>query len=299
MFPRVVVRVPSGRDQELVPGDLIGRVWSAALQLHDGRVSEAHAMVSLREGQLHLVALRGAFAVEGQPLPQVVLRPGMRVQLAQGLSIDVVAVDLPDVVLGIEGPGLPRQALPAVASVVLDPEPRLSRGWRADAALHLWSTGEGWMAQSPGSDPHPVDADTEVRLGDHTLRLVAIPLSAAGPSDTRRAGDLDAPLRVVANFDSVHVHRGDRVAASLSGKQARLVSELVAFGGPIAWGTLAAELWPEEPDPAVLRARLDVLLTRTRRALRSHGVRTDLVRTDGAGMVELFLYPRDAVEDRT
>ena len=50
MHAHAILRDPQGHHHELVHGDVIGRVWSAALQLDDGRVSEAHAMVSLREG---------------------------------------------------------------------------------------------------------------------------------------------------------------------------------------------------------------------------------------------------------
>lgn len=56
-----------GQIHVLGHGDLIGRLWSAALCLSDPRVSEAHAMVSLREGQLRLLALRGLFAIDGKP----------------------------------------------------------------------------------------------------------------------------------------------------------------------------------------------------------------------------------------
>lgn len=62
---------PAGREHDVVHGDVVGRLWTAALQLDDGRVSEAHAMVSLREGQLQLLPLRGALAVGGTPQNQI------------------------------------------------------------------------------------------------------------------------------------------------------------------------------------------------------------------------------------
>lgn len=80
---------------------------------------------------------------------------------------------------------------------------------------------------------------------------------------------------------------------------ARLVSELVALGGPAGWATLAGELWPDEADLLLQRGRLDTVLSRVRRRLRAAGVRADLVHTDGAGTMELLLYPHDRVEDRT
>ena len=48
MRPAVHLRLPDGRTAVLGHGDLIGRLESAALPLADPRISEAHAMVSLR-----------------------------------------------------------------------------------------------------------------------------------------------------------------------------------------------------------------------------------------------------------
>lgn len=299
MHAHVVLRDPDGREHELVHGDLVGRVWSAALQLDDGRVSEAHALVSLREGQLQLIALRGGLAVGGEPVVQVVLVPGQRVQLARGVELEVVEVNAPGRVLGIEADGLARQALPGVCSVVTDPEPRLARGWREDAALHAWTTGDHWVARPAGGDARAVAAGDRVVAGGVELRFLEIALRDAGRHATRRVGELDGPLRIVALYDTVHVYRPDGPPFVLGGMQARLVSELVAIGGPVSWGALSAELWPDEADPHLRRGRLDTLLSRVRRRLRAAGLRADLVRTDGSGTVELLLYPRDEVEDRT
>ncbi len=306
MHAHVLLRDPDGREHELVPGDLVGRVWSAALQVDDGRVSEAHAMVSLREGQLHLIALRGALAVDGKPLSQVPLRPGEQVHLARGIALEVVEVHLPPDVLGVEGPDLPRQVLPGVCSILLDPVPpghpnagpRVARGWREDAPLRIWTTGDRWMARDAGG-ARPLVAGDEIEVGGHPLRFVAIPLRDAGPRTTRRHGDLEAPVRIVAQFDTVHLHRDGAPPLVLCGLQARLVSELVACGGPISWTALSEELWPDEREVYIRRGRLDTLLSRVRRRVRAAGFRADLVRSDGAGTVELLLYANDRVEDRT
>lgn len=299
MHAHVRLRDPEGHEHELIPGDIVGRLWSAALQLDDGRVSEAHAMVSLREGQLQLVPLRGALAVGGQPLGQVVLKPNLRVQLAQDVVLEVLSVHLPEQVLGVEGADMARQMLPAVCSIVLDPTPRVVRGWREDAALHIWTTGETWMARGPGTPPTGVDAGSCWPIGAHTVRFVDIPIVDAGPRTTRRHGAMDAPLHILAQYDTVQLHREGWAPLVLAGMQARLVSELVALSGPVGWATLAGELWADEDDLALQRSRLDTLVSRVRRRLRAAGVRADLVHTDGAGILELLLYPRDRVEDRS
>ncbi len=296
MRTSVVVQGPDGQAVELVPGDFLGRSAGAALRLDDGRVSEAHAMVSLREGQLQLIPLRGGLAVAGEPVSHVVLTPGTHIELALGVSVAVGEVYLPTEVLGVEADGLPRQMVPAVASLLVEPRLRLVSGWREDAVAQLWSTGDGFRLRL-GGETRQLSPGDSCPLHGRTIRFVAIPLGEAGPRTTRRHGDFGDPLHLVARFDSVQVFREGRAPVVFAGMQARLLSELVSIDGPVAWTALSAELWPDEDDAAVRRGRLDALLMRLRRRLRATGVRNDLVRTDGAGTVELLRYPADRVED--
>lgn len=291
-------RDPAGHQHDLVHGDVVGRLWTAALQLDDGRISEAHAMVSLREGQLQLIPLRGSLLVDGAPRDQVWLRSGLTVSLAPGVSLQVLEVGLPEEVLGIEGPDLLRQMLPSVCSIVLDPRPRVVRGWREDGALRVWTTGEAWVASYPGQSPCSVKAGSTWVVGASKVQFVEIPLANASADTTRRGDAVDAPLHLIACYDTVHLHREKHAPVVLAGKQAQLVSELVAMRGPVAWATLAGELWPDE-ELFVLRGRLDTLVSRLRRRLRSAGIRTSLIHTDGAGTIDLLLYPHDKVEDRS
>lgn len=46
MRASVRLKTPDGQETELVAGEIIGRAWTSALRLDDGRISEAHAMVS-------------------------------------------------------------------------------------------------------------------------------------------------------------------------------------------------------------------------------------------------------------
>ena len=61
--PHVRITMTDGSIRELEHGDLIGRLWSAALVIDDPRISEAHALVSLREGGFWLLSLRRKIAV--------------------------------------------------------------------------------------------------------------------------------------------------------------------------------------------------------------------------------------------
>ncbi len=296
MQATVTVLAPDGREHDLVPGDLVGRLWTAALQIDDGRISEAHALVSLRDGRLQLIALRGAFAVRGKRLEQVVLEPGLEIQLARGLHLQVIELHLPEHVLGLEGPGLPRQTLPGVASILAGP--RLVAGWREDALVWCWATGDGVRLEQDGQR-RELRAGDELSLGGQTLRAVAIPLQTAGRAATRRQGSLQRPLLIAAHFDTVQIHRAGLPPVPVGGKPARLISELVAVGTSLSWQALAQELWPDEEDLNLLRGRLDVVLSRLRRKLRARGIRSDLVQPDGAGQFKLLLYEQDRVEDHT
>ncbi len=291
------LRAPDGTRYELVHGDLIGRLSTAAMPLDDARISEAHAMISLREGELRMIALRGGLAVEGKPLAEIALFAGQEITLARGVAIEVERVHLPTVVLGIEGPGLPPRVIPPVASVVQEPL-RIVAGHVEGADAHVWCTGTSWRMRTADGRSAPLEPGSEFTVGGVVLRAVAVPLGTAGQTPTR-AGGVAAPLRIAAHFDTVHVHREGAPALVLGGVHARLLSELVALGGPAPWKVLAELLWPGEEDPDVMRSRFDVALSRLRRKLKESRVRTDLVHTDGAGQVELLLYPHDHLDDRT
>ncbi len=210
-----------------------------------------------------------------------------------------MTVDLPDAVLAIEGEGLPRQVLRGVCSVVTRPRPQVVTGYRHDAAAHLWSTGDSWrlqVADAPAIDLSPGDTFT---ADSRRFVAVAVSLEAAARSQTHVQGGVAPPLRIIAHFDTVHIHVDAEPVLVLNGLPARIVSELVSFDGPVHWEVLAHEVWRGEEDRMLLRSKLDVNLSRLRRKLRDARVRPDLVRSDGAGQIELFLRQSDRVDDRT
>ncbi len=288
-------RLPDGQTVELGHGDLIGRLWSAALSLPDGRISEAHAMVSLRGQELKLLALRGRFAQGGKTRSSLLLQPGQQITLAEGVSLHVEEVQLPGAVLGIEGEGLPRQVLGGVCSLLTRPRPELIPRFLPEAPAHIWTDGEAWRLRV-GTAERELSPGDEVDIDGRRFRAVAVELESAGRTATRLDGAVQRTLRVVANFDTAHVFRE---ALALNGLSARIVSEVVAFDGPVPWKVLARELWSQEDDEHLLRRKLDVSLSRLRAKLRAAGIRPDLVRSDGFGHLELFLHEGDRVEDRT
>lgn len=296
-------RMPDGQLVDAAPGDLVGRLPTAAVHLNDPRISEAHALVSLRGRDLRLLALRGRFAVAGAVSGDLALAPGQTIQLAPGIELLVVVVSLGDGVPGLEGPDVPRQILPPVASILADGS--VAHGFQAEACALLWTAGEALhlrLAATPDEPDRILEPGDTFEVDGHgPFRVVSIALQSAASPPTERDSDLDLPLVIVLRFDTVHIHRG-ATAIAIDGQPARLVSELGLMRVPVEWRTLARLLWPDEPSETgdgPLRSRFDRVLTRLRARLRQHGLRPDLVRTDGSGRVELLLGPKDRVKDET
>jgi|JI10StandDraft_1071094.scaffolds.fasta_scaffold58762_4 hypothetical protein len=294
---RVVVELDGDR-HVLGVGDLIGRLPNAALVVDDPRVSEAHAIVSLRRAALHLLALRRLVAVDGRPRAEVRLRAGQRIELATAVAMTVLEVDTPAEVLGVIVPGRGPRPLPASGSFAVDP-PRLIGRFVDEAAAHVWASGATWRVRVAGHRPRTIVAGDVVSLGSARFEIVALPLAEVAPAVTEGGAGAVDPLRLVARYDTVELHRPRREPVILGGLGARIISELVACAGPLSWQVLARDLWPDDPHDPDLRHRWDVALNRVRTRLTEAGIRRDLLHCDRSGQVSLVLHDGDDVEDRT
>ena len=274
----------------------MGRVWTAALTIEDARVSEAHALVSLRDGELVLLALRRLLRVDGREVRQVVLTQGLVVDLSDGVSLEVAAVELPETVLALEGAGLGRRVLSGASFLRLGSPPELLPRYAPDARAQVWSYGTGWRYRVDDGEAHDLVAGTDLIVGESVFQVVEVRLREASRSGTEFGTDV--PLRIIARHVTVHVHREGQPICVLAGVPGRIVSELVVMGVPVNWEVLAVQIWPDEPERSVLRRRWDVHLGRLRTKLREACIREDLVRPDGRGNLELVLTPRDVVEDQ-
>jgi hypothetical protein len=287
--------LPDGEVIAVWPGSLIGRSPAAVVQLDDPRVSEAHAFISMRGGDLVLLSLRRMVAVDGRPSSSVVLRPGVEVAFCEGISLRVLEVELPDEVLGLRLPDGETWVPGDVASLHAGPPLRMEGRFEPHATAHLWRVGDELRVRV-GARVHTAVIGESIVLPGGSVEVVAVPLRATDLAATRQEGAIGAPLRIIAAFDTVQIHRSDRPIVTLGGRNAQLLSELAIFGGPVSWQVLAAEIWgTAESDQ--LRRRLDVGLSRLRTRLRAEGLRTDLVSTDGAGQVSLLLYEGDTLEN--
>lgn len=294
----VRLRAPDGALHDLGHGDVIGRLWSVALPIPDPRVSEMHAMVSLRGSVPRLLGLRGRFAVDATPVADVALAAGQEIVLADGVALTVVDVLLPDEVMALEGDGLARQALPNVASLRLGARVELVAGHLPDAAATIWSDGLEWRVRTARAE-HALSFGDGFTVDQRRFRAVALRLDASGAEATLPDGAVLVPLHLTVCYDTVHVHRGGDPPVALDGISARIVSELAIIKQPVAWEALAREIWRDDDASLQLRRRWDVALARLRRRLRDARIRPDLVRADGSGNVELFLARGDTLDDRT
>lgn len=294
----VTVRTQDGVEHELGHGDLIGRLWSAALKLASPDISEAHALVSLRGGELHLLSLRGLFAYRGKPCKDLILAPGQEIAFSREITIHVVDVVLPDETLGLEGDGLPRQPLTGVASLHLRPRPSVSAGARRDADAVFFSVDDQWMVRT-AAGTEPLEPGWTLDHDGGVVRVVPLSLDRAGQRPTVAMGRVDAPMRIETHFDAVHIHRDGAPTVTLTGHAARLITDLGAAGTSLPWEDLARSLWKDAAHRDALRKRFDAVLSRTRRRLREDGLRTDLLSSDGGGNLFLLLRPEDTLDDRS
>lgn len=293
----VTFQLPSGHEVVLRPGDFIGRLRTAALRIDDPRISEAHALISLRDGEMKLLALRGAIAIDRQRVSDVTLYPGLSLRLARDWMLTVVELGMPTEAIGVVLDGQPAVPLMGnAASIRWAPVAKLSSRFEPDADAHVWSDGVGWRL-GLGEDSVVLEPGSSHTLGEHRVDVVTIPLTTAGLDATSMRGRLHPPLRVVASYDSVVLHRDGLDAVVLSGIQARIVCELIAFGGPTGWEVVAREIW-KDVERHTLRRRWDVNLGRLRARLKAEDLRPDLLNSDGTGNIELILLPDDVVEDR-
>jgi hypothetical protein len=293
------VEGPDGRIVEVHAGDLLGRSARSVLRLDDPRVSEAHGWVSLRGGTLKLLALRGVLTVDGRAVEEVELAVGLIAHLAPGVALHVLDVSLPSRVMALQiGRGEPAPLLGSVQSVGGQPL-RVRAGYDEHAALHVWCTEDQWLVQQPGEPAAPIAPGLRFGIDGTVLRFFELELRRAGARTTMDRGKLHPTLHLVVRYHSVHVHRHGLPVVSLSGQPAMLVSELAALDGPVDWELVAKQVWRRFSNRDVLRKKLDSTLSRLRHKLAAEAIRSDLVRADGTGRLELVLYDGDRVDDLT
>lgn len=287
----------SGQDEivQLSPGEFIGRSDLAALCIDDPRVSEAHAMVSLRGKALKLLALRGRFRVNGKVEAEVELREGLEIELASGLTVKCVDVTLPETLPGLDVQGLPPMLLTGTTTLFGGAPPRVVRGYDPRGDVVLWASGDRWRVSLKNADAREVGVGDSFELCDMSVSLVAIPIEIAGHERTR--GVLRTPLVFTLLGQTVRVKREGQPANLISGIPGKILASLVSEGRPMNWKEITARVWPGDQSLEMsLRRRLDAGLSRLRSRLSPFAAPDEeLIRLDGAGQVMLVLSDQDHV----
>ncbi len=299
--PSATISVPShGLRVTVHPGSLFGRLAMAAVSISDPRVSEAHALVSLRARSLQLLALRGLLLVDGHEVDHVALVPGLRVELAEGLPLVIERVELPTHALLLCGaaPGAVELGAATYSLVEEANTVRVVVGFVDGAAGHVWSSGSSLWIRVAEQPPQRVEVGGRWTIADCSLRIVHVPLDDT-PDTWTDSGRGRTGLVVFARYTTVHIQRDTRTSV-VTGKPANLVSELVRFGAkPVPWELVSQQIWGREVDRLTLRKNFDSTMSRLRAQLRELELRDDLVGLDGGGNVELVLHPGDRIVDQT
>lgn len=277
----------------LSPGDWIGRALQAALRVDDARISEAHAMVSLRGGALWLLALRGRLYQRGRVLPEVALEEGVQVALADGIVLRCEGVELPDEVQGlVVGSGAP-QVLLGTTSLYLSPTPTLRAGFDAQADAVFWTVGDAWRVAVAGQPAVLFRPGTQVNVGTVAVQAVRVPFARAAQTRTRPT--LRDPITWQPHAAGVRLEMANQQRHEITGVPGRILAAGLLDDAP-DWLQVCATVWPDDlSSVASMRNRLDVGINRLRERLREVGAVDVRVAMDGSGRLMVSLPAVDSV----
>jgi len=289
----VVTHEPSGQRVILGPGDFIGRSEVAALWLDDPRISEAHAMVSLRDGRLKLIALRGRFKHEGEVIKEAALCEGMTLTFAPGIEVVCERVEMPESVLGLRINDEIEVMLTNTMSLYAAEVPELRRCYDPDAAAVFWTTGSMWRSTL---SEHALRVHDRFVLREALIvEVIAIPVERASRSRTREG--LRRPLTFECHRIHVDIGSAGEPPVRISGVPGKILVAVLRRGGVVSCEEVIDEVWAGDHSTQLsLRQRFDTGLRRLRHQLRQ--VTSDaspLVVLDGTGVISLALAQADTI----
>ena len=288
---------PSEERFALGPGDLIGRSDGAAMCLDDPRISEAHAMVSLRDRALKLLALRGRFRLDGTILHEVELKAGLNLELAPALQLVCEEVRMPSTLLGVRIEGVGEVALTGTLTLRrVHGQATVKRGVALDGLMTFWSVGDRWRARCGEQGARALEAGDQFECDGLSVEVFEVTLQDASKPRTRSA--LQAPMTLRRERDRVVIERARQAPLIVSGIPSKILSALLKRGGTSTWQEIIEEVWPGDLSAqSALRRRFDAGLRRLRDTLAHVSPRGEaLITLDGAGVVALNLGREDRVE---
>lgn len=287
--PSVLFQTDEGERHRAQPGDLLGRGARCAIPFEDPRISEAHAMVSLRAGGFWLLGLRGTVWQGHRWGHEVGLEAGKRVLIADDVGLTVLDIDLPSLILALEGIGdRPMPLTHATLSLFAEPL-QVASGFRGSAEAWIWASDGHWMVRESSGAIRVLEIGEPVQVGKYRLDVVGVPLEAGQAHRTVRQRSVHPPLTIeIGVSNTVIVSNGEEL--SLVGRShdlLRTTAELTTeTGAPVHWTAVASRIWRANPTAENWyrnRARLAA-------RLKSAGLPSDLVAMD-QGLVSLRLRP--------
>lgn len=274
---------------ELEPGDIIGRMELAALSIEDARISEAHAMISLREGELRLLALRGRFRVKQEVCSQIALTDGLEIELAQDIYLKVLEVYLPDHILGLEIPGFTQMALPQTMTLFAQNPPVIRSGYDNSGDAIFWSLdGSHRVTLLHEQRTMQLKAQDHIKIKDLEVEIISIPVNSA--SRPKTVPFHAAPQQLEILETGVRIVQDDTNSALITGLPGKILATLLLYGPTMTWEQIVEHVWPGDRSlELALRRRFDCSLSRLRSRLQRLGLPAQMVRMSGTGLVTLEL----------
>lgn len=221
----------------------------------------------------------------------------MRIRLSDSVELTVLAVEIPDQIMAImidDGP--PQELCAATYSFTLHPWVELRPTPLFDAPAHLWPGEDGWTILVQGGQVEPVRAGRQWSIANHKLTATTVPVTATSVTPTAKGYTHLDYLDVEATYTHVHIRRARRSTLTITGNAAKALTELAEIGGSAPWDVVAGEIWKDTPNNReMVRHRWDRMLGRLRELLAEHGIRSNLVVSDGLGNVFLNTLPGDVV----
>lgn len=281
---QVKSKTPRARPEsvELAVGDLIGRHAACVLQLHHARMPLVAACV-VRRGRRLFLEGQGLKAVIGPDRrTRVRLTPGTTVDLGP-VTLTAIEVRPPIRVLAVSVADFPLQELVApYYALKSGSRPDLLPGEVPGPDAEIVNTGGAWRISVGGRPFDPLVAGRVWQVAGTTLRTAHVDTRAVAPHGVVER----LVIETTPDRDHIQIRRPRRHSVTLRGRPALLLRSAVLGDGRI------------DPTKVGSRAALAATLDDLWDAFRAHGLRTDLVRSDGLGGFELFLNPSDQLSHK-
>ena len=264
----------------LAAGDLIGRHACCALRMDHPSSPLVAAAVVRRGRRMFLEGQHDRLVVSGRRSRRVRLRAGIRIDIpTASLFIDEVMRPAQSMAVAI-GDHLPQELVAPFYSLRGGPKPDLLPGEIESPDALIVDSADGWRIAVGQGPTDPLLPGRIWQIAGTTLRTSTVWL------DQPPLQEPGEPLQL--EFDaggSVRIRRATRHRVTLRGGPAKLLHTLQRAGGV----TAPADL--EHATGSTVAEVLDDMSD----LLRAHGLRSNLVRPDGLGGIELFLNSFDRV----